>query len=225
MGVASHLGIRIEDYDRTIATFIPDYAEMLDVAARVAALSLSRRRPTRLLDLGVGSGALAGRCLTRATRARAVGVDLDERILALATRRLGTRLVALVGNLAHVPLPPADAITASFSLHHLRTRRAKQQVYARCRDALRPGARLVVVDRYLSGDATLDAADRTAWRDHLARAYSRPRAEAVLRAWAQEDVYLTLDVEVALMRMAGLTPAVVWRRNGFAVLAARRSPR
>lgn len=51
MSVASHLGIRIGDYDPTIATFIPDYAEMLDVAARVAALSLNRLRPTRLVSV------------------------------------------------------------------------------------------------------------------------------------------------------------------------------
>lgn len=220
MSVASHLGIRIEDYDRQIATFIPRYAEMLDVAAGVAAIGLNRRKPTRLVDLGVGSGALAGRCLILAPRARAVGVDLDESILALATRRLGARLITVVGDIAKVPLPAADAVTASFSLHHLRTRREKTRVYERCRRALRPGGRLVIVDRYLSDDTALDAADHAAWLSHLARTYSRARAAGFLRAWAKEDVYLPLDVDLSLMRAAGLEPAIVWRRDGFAVVSA-----
>ena len=225
MSVASHLGIRIEDYDRQIATFIPDYVEMLDVAAGVAALSLDRRRPTRLVDLGVGSGALAGRCLKRAPRAMAVGVDLDESILTLATRRLGPQLITVVGDITKVPWPAADAVTASFSLHHLRTRGAKARVYERCRRALRPGARLVIVDRYLSADAALDEADHRAWLTHVARAYSRSRATRFLRAWAKEDFYLPLDVDLALMRAARLRPSVVWRRNGFAVVSAVASAR
>jgi SAM-dependent methyltransferase len=193
---------------------------MLDVAAAVAAIGLNRRRPTRLVDLGVGSGALAGRCLRLAPRARAVGVDLDEGILALATRRLGARLVTVVGDIAKAPMPPADAVTASFSLHHLRTRGAKAKVYERCRRALRPGGRLVIVNRYLSGDAALDAADHSAWLSHLAGTYARPRAAGFLRAWAKEDFYLPLDVDLSLLRASGLRPSVVWRREGFAVVSA-----
>ena len=34
MGVASHLGIQLTEYDRRIRTFIPDYEEMLDAAAK-----------------------------------------------------------------------------------------------------------------------------------------------------------------------------------------------
>jgi SAM-dependent methyltransferase len=220
MSVASHLGIRLADYDRQIVTFIPWYAEMLDVAAEAASLSLRRAGPTRLLDLGIGSGALAGRCLRLNRRTRAVGIDLDEGILALAVRRLGARLLAVVGNLSTAQYPRCDAVTASFALHHLRTRRAKARVYARCRRALRAGGRLITVDRYLSTDRAIDAADRAAWRAHLMRTYTARRADGFLRAWAKDDVHLPLDAELVLMRAAGLKPDVIWRRDGFAVLAA-----
>ena len=35
MGVATHLGIKLSEYDARIRTFIPDYEEMLGVAAEV----------------------------------------------------------------------------------------------------------------------------------------------------------------------------------------------
>jgi SAM-dependent methyltransferase len=223
MGVASHLGIRLADYDRQITRFIPWYAEMLDVAAEAASLSLRRAGPTRLLDLGIGSGALAGRCLRLNPRTRAVGIDMDEGILALAARRLGGRLLAVVGSFSTARYPRCDAVTASFALHHLRTRRAKARVYARCRGALRAGGRLVTVDRYLSSDREIDAADRAAWRAHLRQTYTARRADGFLRAWAKDDIHLPLDAELVLMRTAGLRPDVIWRRDGFAVIAARPS--
>lgn len=221
MGVAAHLGIRLADYDRQIATFIPWYAEMLDIAAEAATLSLRRAGAMRLLDLGIGSGALAGRCVRLSPATRVVGIDGDQGMLALAARRLGTRLLLVVGDLSVAPYPRSDAITASFALHHVRSRRAKARVYARCRRALRVGGRLVTVDRYLSADRAHDAADRAAWRAHLMQTYAARRADTFLRAWAKEDVYLPLEVELTLMRRAGLRPDVIWRRDGFAVISAR----
>lgn len=221
MSVAAHLGIRLADYDRQIATLIPWYGEMLDAAADAASFSLRRARLARLLDLGIGSGALAGRCLRRNPRTRVVGVDEDPGMLALAARRLNSRLLLVVGDLSIAPYPPSDAITASFALHHLRTRRAKGHVYARCRRALRARGRLVTVDRYLSADPVVDAADRAAWRAHVMRTYPARRADAFLRSWAREDVHLPLEVELRLMRHAGLRPDVIWRRDGFAVISAR----
>jgi len=224
MGVAAHLGIRLADYDRQIATFIPWYAEMLDTAAAAASISLRRARSTRLLDLGVGSGALARRCVRLSPRTRVVGIDLDQGMLALAARRLGSRLLLVVGDLATAPYPRSDAVTASFALHHLRTRRAKAHVYARCRRALRVGGRLVTVDRYVSADRGLDAAERAAWRAHLMQTYTARGADGFLRAWAKEDVYFRLDEELRLMRAAGFRPDVVWRRDGFAVISCLSSP-
>jgi SAM-dependent methyltransferase len=221
MGVASHLGIRLADYDRHIATFIPWYAEMLDRAAAAASLSLRHTGSSRLLDLGIGSGALAGRCLRLNPRTRIVGIDVDQGMLALAAKRLGSRLLLVVGDLSTAPYPRSHAVTASFALHHLRSRRAKAHVYARCRRALRSGGRLVTVDRYLSADRGLDAADRAAWRAFLMQTYSARRADGFLSAWAREDVYLRLEVELTLMRTAGLQPDVIWRRDGFAVISAR----
>jgi len=217
MSVASHLGIKLADYDARIRTFIPDYEEMLDVAA--AAIPA----PTRtILDLGIGTGALSARCLASAPAARVVGIDVDPAIVALAAKRLRDRAAFATGSFLRAPLPRCDAAVASFSLHHVRTRTAKAALYRRIHAALRPRGLFVTVDCQPAGDPLVRRAQLKAWLAHLRRAYTPARAAGLLDAWAHEDVYVPLDAELALMRRSGFRVEVLWRRGAFAVLRSAR---
>jgi len=215
MSVASHLGIRLPEYDAKIRTFIPDYEAMIDCAASAVPV-----RARMIVDLGIGTGALAARCLAHASHARILGIDADAGILELAARRLGNRLTAVAGSFLRVPLPLCDAAVASFSLHHVRTRGAKAALYRRVRAALRPGGRLIIVDCQPARDAALWVAQRRAWLDHLRATYSDTQARHFLDAWSREDVYVPLESEVELLRRSGLRAEIVWRRHAFAVLSA-----
>jgi ubiquinone/menaquinone biosynthesis C-methylase UbiE len=213
MSVASHLGINLAEYDRRIRSFIPDYEAMLNVA------SAAVPRGARLIvDLGTGTGALAERCLRQAPQARVVGIDLDEGMMVMASRRLGSRATLVRGSFLRADLPRCDAVVASLALHHVRTRTAKAALYRRIRRALRPGGRLVVVDCQPSGSPELAGGQRDAWRSHLERTYSARKASGYFRAWANEDVYVPIDREVELMTRAGFRAEVLWRRGAFAVL-------
>jgi SAM-dependent methyltransferase len=220
VGVASHLGINLRDYDARIRTFIPRYEEMVDAAA--AALTALQRRARLVVDLGIGSGALAARCAAVAPGARIVGVDNDEGMLALAKKRLGNRLTVVSGDFRSAPLPACDAVTASFALHHVPTRQGKAALYRRCFAALRAGGLLVNADCCVASNPRLRAKDRDAWRMHLQRWYSGPRSAGFLKAWAKEDVYFRLEDEVALLRSAGFCVDVPWRRDAFAVIVGTK---
>jgi tRNA (cmo5U34)-methyltransferase len=235
--VASHLGIRLREYDARIRTFVPAYEEMLEAAAGAVA-DTAVRRP-RVLDLGTGTGALASRVLRAVPDAYIVGIDSDPGMLAVAARRLGARLTPVAGNFERPgragvwPAPaaglarvgPFDAITASLALHHVRTRRRKAALYRRCFAALRPGGVLVNADNALSASPGLRRQDRAWWRGHLQRTYGRARAERFLRAWAHEDVYFALDEEIAMLRGAGFAVDVPWRRRSFAVVVGIKKAR
>jgi tRNA (cmo5U34)-methyltransferase len=218
MSVASHLGIDLNEYDSRIRTFIPHYEEMLDVAA--AAMP---PRVRTIADLGTGTGALSARCLEHAPRARAIGIDLDPDMLTLARRRLGDRASFHTDSFLRAPLPQSDAVVASFSLHHVRTRDAKAALYRRIRAALRPDGVFLSVDCQPARDARVRGAQFTEWLVHLQRAYSTPQAKRFLRAWSHEDVYQPLDGEMALMEAAGFRVELLWRRGAFAVLRASRA--
>jgi tRNA (cmo5U34)-methyltransferase len=222
MGVASHLKIRIADYDRAIRTFIPGYEEMLDHAAEALG-TLSRRRPA-LLDLGIGTGALAARCLTEVSGARLIGLDSDPEMLGVARKRLsGKRVELRQGDFTKARLGRCDAIVASLALHHVPTRSRKVALYRRVYGALRPGGVLVNADCCLSRDRKVSDALMGRWRAHLKSRYSARETARFFRAWAQEDTYFPLEDELAMMRAAGLDADVWWRRGAFAVLVGSRS--
>jgi ubiquinone/menaquinone biosynthesis C-methylase UbiE len=219
MAVSAHLKIDLGEYDARIRTFIPYYEEMLDAAT--AALAAAGRPIRTVIDLGTGTGALAERVAAAHRRARIVGLDEDEGMLKMAERRLPRRRSTLIhGDFVTATLPPADAVTASLALHHIERRRTKIALYRRIRSALGRGGVLVSADYQPPAHQALAAAGRVAWRDHLAATYGRRQAEGFLRAWAHEDFYMPLDIEVSLMGAAGLSPDVAWRRDAFAVIVA-----
>ena len=78
------------------------------------------------------------------------------------------------------------------------------------------------IAKKLAADPVLQRHDHTVWRDHLAGFHGRRKAEGYLRAWAKEDFYFRLDEDVAMIRRAGLTVDIFWRRESFAVLVGRR---
>jgi SAM-dependent methyltransferase len=219
MGAAAHLGIDLREYDTRIRSFIPGYDAMLEVAAAVLAASVRRRNPA-IVDLGIGTGALAARCLAATPSARIAGVDEDEAMLAAARARIGPRLTVIHDSFERVDLPACDAVTASLALHHVPTAARRLRLFRRIHRSLRPGGVLISADCYLSSASSLRAAERRAWLAHLGRRYSAREATAYLRAWAREDHYVRLREEAATLERAGFIVDVTWRSGSFAVVAA-----
>ena len=217
MGVASHLGIRLAEYDMRIRTFIPGYEEMLEVAAEAVP-----RSARTIVDLGTGTGALAERCLKRARRAQLVGIDADGEILKLAERRLGRRARLLRANFGRTALPACDAVVASLALHHIPTRTSKAGLYRRIRAGLRPRGVFISVDCQPAANPKVAREQRQAWKAHLLSSYTPKQAAGLLASWAQEDTYVPLEVELELLRKSGLKTEVLWRKGPFAVILGLR---
>jgi tRNA (cmo5U34)-methyltransferase len=222
MSVAGHLSIQVEEYDSRIRTFVPHYEHMIAVAADALRL-LDVTEPT-IVDLGIGTGALAARCIEARPNARLIGIDSDPAMLAMARARLaGDPHVELrVGNFLREQLPPCDAIVACIALHHVPTGEAKRVLYTECARALKSGGLLVSADCFPAKDERLAARQHAQWLAHLEQFYSPSEAVAYLESWADEDTYFPLEDELGWMKDAGLQPEVLWRAQGFAVIAARR---
>jgi SAM-dependent methyltransferase len=222
MSVGAHLQIRLDEYDSRIRTFVPAYEHLLAEAARAVCL-LDTRTP-HIVDLGTGTGALAGAALRLIPEARITGIDEDAGMLEMARGRLAAQ--GAVASFVHnsfldVALPPCDAIVASLALHHVRTADRKLQLYRDCRSALGARGLLVSADCHPAAEASLAARAHADWREHLRLTYSDEQADTYLVAWANEDVYVPLPHELDLLRDAGFAPEVVWREGAFAVIAAR----
>jgi trans-aconitate methyltransferase len=220
MGAATHLGIKPGEYDKTIATLIPHYKELLQQAA--SAVDILARNAPAVVDLGTGSGALAQQILKVRPKARLIGIDADGSMLAAATRRLKGNIQTIEENFEEARIPRCDVVSASFALHHVPTGGRKAALYKRCFAGLRPNGMFVSADCYLAASAQIQRRHRDAWLAHLSRTYSAKKAENFLRTWAKEDVYFTLDREVELLKDAGFAVEIPWRKDSFAVLVGLR---
>ncbi len=155
-----------------------------------------------LLDVGCGEGYLLS--LARAVKPalELVGMDHDERRVALAQAALGgePRVELLVGDLRSLDLPPADMITCLDVLHYMPPHE-QDAVLARLVAVLAPGGTLLVRDG--ESEAGLRS---TLLRlsEQLAVAVGRHRGDGVFfrpaQALRQALEVLGLAVEVAPCR-------------------------
>ena len=146
--VRKHLRLEIDAYDAAIRTFIPGYEEALTRAAS----EIAGVRPTLVLDLGTGTGALAEALLAHDCVGTVEALDIDPEMLTQARLRLtrfGTRARVRRGSF-EAPLPPCDAVATSLVLHHVPTMARKRRLYARIYRALRPGGVFVNADVAIS---------------------------------------------------------------------------
>jgi len=217
-GVSSHLRIPLEEYDSRIRTFVPYYEEMLDELEQLVA-SLADEGST-ILDLGIGTGALAERCLNACPKAKVIGIDADPEILEMARLRFRTHasLDLRCGSYLELELPRSDLIVASISLHHVSEPDSKKQLYARCRQALGDKGALLMADCFPPSLEDLAEQGMTAWRRHLEQHYTPEEASRYLEAWSEEDTHFVLADELEWLQQAGFRPEVAWRKDLFAVL-------
>ena len=136
--VRKHLRLEIDAYDAAIRTFIPGYEEALTKAAS----EIAGVRPTLVLDLGTGTGALAEALLAHDRVEAVEALDIDPEMLAQARLRLtrfGTRARVRRGSF-EAPLPRCDAVGTSLALHHVPTMARKRRLYARITGRSAPAA-------------------------------------------------------------------------------------
>jgi ubiquinone/menaquinone biosynthesis C-methylase UbiE len=219
--VRRHLRLDIDEYDVTIRRFIPGYEGMIATAARAVAVS----GPKWVLDLGAGTGALAGAVLELAPNATVELLDADEEMLARARSRLagfGARARFTIGSFDE-PLPACDAVMASLALHHVPTLEAKAALFLRAHRALRPGGVLVNADVTVPEPGPQRDDAYGAWADHLVSSgMDRQEAFDHFSAWSTEDTYFPLEAELDALRSAGFEASCPWRQGVSTVVVGRR---
>ena len=217
MGATAHLGIKFGEYDTTIASLIPHYKELIDAAA--AAVDAVAPTAPAVVDLGTGSGALAAAILQGAAegaadrhrRRRGDAGGGDAAAARQHRHHRGQLRARAASRAATWSRPRSRCIT---SIPAARRRRSTSDASPRCATAACWSAPIASWPRA----ASCSKRHREAWLEHLQKKYTRKKAENFLRTWAKEDVYFTLDREIELLRDAGFSVEVTWRKDSFAVV-------
>jgi trans-aconitate 2-methyltransferase len=145
----------------------------LEAMGREVLDRLHLRGDERVLDAGCGTGRVTAALLERLPRGEVVAVDASRAMIEELRARLGDRVEAQVADLTRLRLDrPVDAVLSTATLHWVLDHDA---VFARLRDALAPGGRLVV---QCGGEGNIAAVRRAI--DAVAE---REPFAAALRGW------------------------------------------
>lgn len=131
---------------------------------------LELRGDEHALDAGCGSGRVSERLLERLPDGSLIAVDASEAMIEKARERLGNRASYLVADLAELEIEePVDLVFSTATFHWIL---GHDRLFARLREALRPGGRLVAqcggkgnVARH--AEAIRDVASRPEFAPHL----------------------------------------------------------
>ena len=220
--VRRHLRLEIDGYDEAIRRFLPDYEEMI---ARAASLAVEGE-PEHVVDLGAGTGALAQAVLQRCGKCRISLIDVDPEMLDQARERLDAYAprARFLQRSFYGALPRCDAVVASLALHHVPAMDEKGALYREVRAALGPGGVFVNADITMPSDPGARRADYETWAAHLtASGIPEERAWRHFEEWADEDVYFSLEEELAMLLDTGLKAECVWRVTPSTVIRAAKS--
>jgi tRNA threonylcarbamoyl adenosine modification protein (Sua5/YciO/YrdC/YwlC family) len=181
-------------YAEMIHADIPVYDEFQEAVVRATGDGAAR-----LLELGTGTGETARRLLSRHPDALLVGIDESASMLGAARDALPSERVSLRVAAIEEPLPsgPFDVVASALCVHHLEGA-LKRELFARVREVLAPGGRLVLGDVIVP----VDPADAVI---PLSDGYDHPSPLADQLEWLAET---------------GFEAHVVWTHRDLAVVVA-----
>jgi tRNA (cmo5U34)-methyltransferase len=217
--VAGHLGVAADEYDRAIQTFIPGYDRM--IATIVHWLDGHVPAGGLVVDLGAGTGSLSAAILDALPEVRVQLVDVDPNMLDVAAARCAAHAGRF--ELRHASfedqLPRCHAVVASLALHHVASHSDKRELYGLILTALEPGGLVVVGDLLVHSEGPERQRILQDWYLHMEQSgISNEEADAHFAQWAEEDHYVSLPDELALIASAGFPrPECFWRDGGMAV--------
>ena len=213
-------------YDRTARASMPGYSDLHRTL--VAGIPFLPTRAFRVLELGVGTGALTAAVLQTFPHASVVGIDVSPKMIAAAERRLRPyrdRVRLLAGRLESTWEERYDVVLSALAIHHLLDRE-KWTLFRRIYRSLPPGGYFGDGDDHLPEDPVFDS--RYA---QIAAAEAGPKAsrgayrspQVVWHEHERFDHPCTLAAEVAALERARFPHVgVPWRYFGQAVVWAYR---
>jgi tRNA (cmo5U34)-methyltransferase len=211
-------------YDRTALASMPGYSELHRTLVR--GIPYVATRAFRVLELGVGTGALSALVLSAFPHAHLTGFDLSPRMIARARRRLrpfGRRVELRAGRLEEPPEGEFEVIVSALAIHHM-TDPGKWRLFRRVFRTLAPGGYFGDGDDHLPEDPVFDfqyariASDEPAPAKH-GSSWRRP--QAVWHEHERFDHPCTLSAETTALSRAGFPHVgVPWQFFGQAVVWA-----
>jgi tRNA (cmo5U34)-methyltransferase len=209
--VGEHFDDWAARYDAEIRAMVPRYEEIHDTLLAL----LDLRPPTRLLDLGAGTGYTLRRVLETFPRAHAIGLDVSTEMLGRARERLADvshRVEIRSSDIASPHIDGSfDAIVSILAVHHLYPDE-KRHLFSRIWEHTEPGGVFLLADYFRPA------------MDRLSELYSLPDEPDAHEV--EHDHPDTAAEHLAWLTAAGFAAVdVVWKYDDVGVIVAWREER
>ncbi len=213
-------------YDRTARASMPGYTELH--RALVRGIPFLPTRSFRVLELGVGTGALTSAVLQTFPQAEVVGLDVSPKMIAAARRRLRPfldRVELRAGRLEAAWEGRYDVVVSALAIHHLLDQQ-KWALFRRIARSLTPGGYFGDGDDHLPEDPVFDTRYAQIAASEFGGRSPRGPYRSPQVVWHEHERFdhpCTVDAEVAALRRARFPHVgVPWRFFGQAVVWAYR---
>ncbi len=215
-----------DHYDQTRRQLIPCFDAFYRTA--VDLLPFAPTKHLDVLDLGAGTGLLAGMIMQRYPNARMVLLDASEKMLRRARARLKdakNQPECRLGNFASAPLGGRyDAIVSALAIHHLDAD-GKRRLFSEAHRCLKPQGVFVNADQVLGSSDTIERQYRDNWHARVLAAGITEKALAEALERMAEDQMSTLSDQLAWLKQAGFKHVNCWFKDySFVVYAGTSTP-
>jgi ubiquinone/menaquinone biosynthesis C-methylase UbiE len=237
--IAASASVRAYDLEKRVATYDSDMEIMHPLRSKMAeavleVLPWAKTDPLRGVDLGVGTGLLAGRFLDAFKHASLVAVDGSAAMIDLCRSRIrsaANRVEFLVADFRTIPASrlaagSVDVVFSAYALHHL-TRKEKSNLIALSLGWLKPGGWFLNADLVVANHPQVERRLQSLREAGIVkRANGDPRFGTLpaTRAYLadlernEHDQPLTLQDDLETAREAGLESVeVFWKEHREAV--------
>lgn len=218
--VKQHFEEEAQEFDATIRRLIPYYEQMLD--ALVLTLPFKQSHPIDVIDLGCGTGTIARRIKGDYPQARITCVDIAEKMLSIAQKKLGNSgdVRYQLANFEEYEFDSAYNIAvSSLALHHLVSEDDKIKFYKKIYACLKPGGVFYNADVILGSSSYLQERYMEKWREYMRLQVSE---EEIEQKWIpqhyEEDHPASLMSQLAWLQNMGFAEVdVIWKYYNFSV--------
>ena len=210
-----------KDYDGNRKKFIPCFHDYYETTTEFITTNITE--PTRILDLGAGTGLLTYFWYQQFPKTEYVLVDIAKEMLSIAQKRfLGLENVhyEVLDYSKEFPNGEYDIIISALSIHHLEHDK-KRELFARIYDMLPDGGLFINYDQFCAGTTELNKWFDTYWENQLENSGLTEKDIELWKERRKLDKECSAEEEIEMLKMSGFVEVKsVYSNQKFSVIVA-----
>ncbi len=223
--VKNHFEAEAKHFDETILKIIPYYDQMIN--ALVDSIPFEKDSEIRVIDLGCGTGTVAGKISEKFRNSKIYCLDIAPNMIDIARQKLSDHkdIEFITGDFSTISFESKfDVVVSSLALHHLENDQTKKDFYKKVYDVLTDKGMFVNADIVLASSEYIQIINMIRWIDYMNKNVT---CEEIFSNWIPkykaEDRPAKLMDQLKWMEDIGFKSVdVYWKYYNFSVYGATK---